>query len=303
VLKAVIAGRAREESEKQRMRDLWPQLRRRRKDLLPAEVQLLRRVRRGLREFGASHLEILLTENLWADFAAAAASRPLIDVAWAASITYASHRLQGRTIRRAEVAETWGVSAARLGRRFRRIVTTLDLDALDPRYSVDDEAPPAIPQVSPTRPPAPAAAGTRCRSAATIQSRLVPDRKPSSWRARAKAVLARRRMQIARRCSPGATLRAICIGQPSQRWLQPGAVDWGFRSGTDSTLSHSTASGSDGPPLLDRIAGHWGLRFRSFRRLEGVSVLANFFAMVERADPSAPDPSDPVERCWSNVTK
>jgi hypothetical protein len=66
---------------------------------------------------------------------------------------------------------------------------------------------------------------------------LVSDRKPPSSRARAKAALTRRRMQIARRCSPSATSRTICIRQRSQRWLQPGAADWGLRSGTNYSIS------------------------------------------------------------------
>jgi hypothetical protein len=42
---------------------------------------------------------------------------------------------------------------------------------------------------------------------------------------------------------------------------------------------------------------------QTFSIFDIVRIFDSFFPVVERADPSAPDPPDPAERCWSNVTK
>jgi tetratricopeptide (TPR) repeat protein len=139
LLEAVQEGRSRAESERGRIRNLWAALRPYKKTLPPVEAQLLRLLRKGLRVRGATHLEILMAETLWVDFAADRSPRPLLDLGWAAAVTYASHQFHGRQVEKAEVAEEWGVTEAALSGRFQELAEALEWDGSAPRHLTEIE--------------------------------------------------------------------------------------------------------------------------------------------------------------------
>lgn len=163
ILTAVRESRALALAERRRVRELAPRLRARRSALGGSEVHLLRLLRRALRHRGATHLEILLAENLWLDFAEAATPRRPLDATWASGVTHAALRLNGRPAPRAEIAREWGVGVSTLARRYRALGTALGLAEADPRYAAEAALAAAGPMV-----PGPRAIGAPERAARVI---------------------------------------------------------------------------------------------------------------------------------------
>jgi tetratricopeptide (TPR) repeat protein len=149
ILAAVRESRARATAERRHVRQLSALLRARRGTLPAEEARLLRRMRRALRTWGASHLAVLLAEQLWFDYAGNASPDSGFADSWAAAVSHAALRLNGVRVRRDKVAKHWGVSAATLDRRHRAIRAALSLAPSDPRYAVeallDRSAVPAAP--------------------------------------------------------------------------------------------------------------------------------------------------------------
>jgi len=152
ILGAVQESRARASAERRRVRQLAPHLRTRRGALPPPEAHLLRLLRRSLRLWGATHLEILLAESLWLDFAEAVPHGASLDSGWAAGVAHTALRVNGRTVPRAEIAREWGVSISTLARRHRDLRAALDLDDDDLRYAAEGSLPgtPEEPAPAPT---------------------------------------------------------------------------------------------------------------------------------------------------------
>ena len=149
-LRVVREGRAGEAVERQQVRALLPEIRAQRRGLTPEERQVLRRLRAWLRSHGATHLEVLLVEGVWAEVAAAGSRPRRLDDGWAAGLAWACHRMLGHSVRRREVARHWGVSVDILARRY-RVIRRL-LDAADAWPPEDD-----LPLPSPTASTVPAA--------------------------------------------------------------------------------------------------------------------------------------------------
>ncbi len=122
ILEAVRQRREGAHTERDRVRAVASRLRRRRRSLTAAEWGLLREVRKHLHAAGGTHLEVLLAESLWQDFARATCRQRRLDPGWAAAVVYASHCFQGRKTTQAEVARSWGVSRSTLARRYRAMV-------------------------------------------------------------------------------------------------------------------------------------------------------------------------------------
>ncbi len=148
-LKAVQESRSREGSDREQIRALFPEIRQGRSRLDAEERQVLRKLRRWLREKGSSHLEILLVEGVWTEVADTVAPTPRLDNAWAAALAWTCHRMLGHPVRRTEVAEHWGVSTGALGRRYRRI-----RDLMDGGYPAAGEEPEIPADPAPADPPA-----------------------------------------------------------------------------------------------------------------------------------------------------
>lgn len=138
ILAAVRESRALALAERRRVRELAPRLRARRSTLGGTEAHLLRLLRRALHQRGATHLEVLLAEHLWLDFAETAAPRAALDPAWASGVAYTALRLNGRPAPRAELAREWGVGLSTLARRHRTLRDGLDLARRAPRYTAEN---------------------------------------------------------------------------------------------------------------------------------------------------------------------
>ncbi len=139
-LRIVQDSRQHHGSDRDEIRALFPEIRAQRSRLAPPERQVLRRLRRWLRDNGASHLEILLLEGVWADIVETVKPTPSLDPAWAAALAWMGHRMLGHDVRRADVAAHWGVSTGVLARRYRKIRQLME--APDP-YEASAAAPDA----------------------------------------------------------------------------------------------------------------------------------------------------------------
>ncbi|GAB6061481.1 tetratricopeptide repeat protein [Deferrisoma palaeochoriense] len=125
-LRAVREGRAGRALERQQMRALLPEIRAQRRILRPEERAELRRLRAWLRSKGASHLEVLLVEGVWAEVAQAGSAPRVLDAAWAAALAWTCHRMLGHEVSRAEVAEHWGISVSTLAKRYAAVRRLFD---------------------------------------------------------------------------------------------------------------------------------------------------------------------------------
>jgi Tfp pilus assembly protein PilF len=138
ILAAVRESRALALAERRRVRELAPRLRARRSALGGAEAHHLRLLRRSLHHRGATHLEVLLAENLWLDFAETTAPRAALDPSWASGVAYTALRLNRRPAPRAEVAREWGVGLSTLARRHRALRNGLGLARRGALYTAED---------------------------------------------------------------------------------------------------------------------------------------------------------------------
>ncbi len=134
ILEAVLHNRAQDSVERLKVQALLGALRAARRRLRPHEFRTLRTLRRKLRSQGASHLEVLLAERLWADFSTRDTRRARLDPAWAAAVAYAILRLNEREATQAGTAAQWSVATHVLGHRYRRLRDTLGVGDGDPRY-------------------------------------------------------------------------------------------------------------------------------------------------------------------------
>lgn len=133
ILEAVRMRRETAHTERDRVRTVASRVRRRRRSLGAREWRLLREVRAHLRSARATHLEILLAESLWHDFAGKmGGGHRRLDAGWAAAVVYTSHRFQRRKVSQAEVGRSWGVSRSTVARKHAQIVKAVGLNPRTP---------------------------------------------------------------------------------------------------------------------------------------------------------------------------